>query len=356
MEATADAVLRRRVHVQQLDRAGPATDASVLDLGVQDTGADGAAWALAVRGVGPDAVDTFTAWTLRGAPHVYRRSEVAELAAATRPFSEADAAKRVFDAARPLRAAGIPVLDALDAVARQMRDIVRTPTPKFAMSTELTRRMGEPYLKLCRPCDAVHVHEQPFRLAALQAGLELQPGTSPPVLRRIPGWSGPADTVPERLDPVRAVLHLLGPLTPKQVAAYLDAPVADVRSRWPGDVAAVSVAGEQRYLLEADVPGLADPVDVSGLVRLLGPFDPFVQARDRELLVPDAARRTALWPTMGRPGAVLVGHEVVGTWRPRTSGARLRLLIDAWRAPPDLSEQAERLAQFRGVSFAGWAT
>jgi hypothetical protein len=233
MEATATAVLRRRVHVQQLDRAGPATDAAVLDLGVQDTGPDGAAWALALRGVAPDAVDTVTAWTLRGAPHVYRRSEVAEVAAATAPFSEADAAKRVFDAARPLRAAGIPVLEALGEIAGELRDIVRIPTVKGETSTELTRRMAEPYLRFCRPCDAVHLYEQPFRLATLQAGLELRPGTSPPVLQRIPGWRGAAGAVPAHLDPVRAVLHLLGPLTVKQVAAHLDAPVDDVAARWP---------------------------------------------------------------------------------------------------------------------------
>jgi hypothetical protein len=344
MEATATDVLRRRVHVQQLDRPGPATEATVLDLGVQDTGPDGAAWALALRGVAPDAVDTVTAWTLRGAPHVYRRSEVAEVAAATAPFSEADAARRVFDAARPLRAAGIPVLEALGEIAREMRDIVGTPTVKGEMSTELTRRMADPYLRYCRPCDTIHLYEQPFRLAALRAGLELQPGTSPPVLQRIPGWRGPAATVPERLDPVRAVLHLLGPLTAKQVAGYLDAPVDDVVARWPEDAVPVTVQGEQRSLLEADVAALADPHDPSGVVRLLGPFDPFLQARDRELLVPDEARRKELWRTLGRPGAVLVGHEVRGTWRPRASGSRLRLLVDAWGQVPDLTEQAERLA------------
>ena len=42
-------VLSYRVHVQQLDRSGAhqVTDAAILDLGVQDTGTDGAGWALA---------------------------------------------------------------------------------------------------------------------------------------------------------------------------------------------------------------------------------------------------------------------------------------------------------------------
>ena len=39
-----------------------------------------------------------------------------------------------------------------------------------------------------------------------------------------------------------------------------------------------------------------------------------LQGADRELLVPDAAQRAALDVTR-RPGAVLVGGEIVGTWR-----------------------------------------
>ncbi|MBK5222907.1 MAG: hypothetical protein JJE52_08535 [Acidimicrobiia bacterium] len=158
---------------------------------MQDTGPDGAAWALAVRG-GPSTLDDLVlAWTLRGAPHAYRRADLRAVAAATAPFSDADAAKRVFDASKPLSTAGIAVLDALKVVAGHMRDMVSTPTVKGDVSGELSERLDEPYLRYSRPCSAIHLYEQPFRLAALQAGLELEPGTSPPVLRRIPRMRAP---------------------------------------------------------------------------------------------------------------------------------------------------------------------
>lgn len=356
-EIDRTAVLRFRAHAQDLTRTGEHPDTRVLDLGVQDTGPDGSGWALALRGARIDPADLVLAWTLRGAPHAYRRVEAGAVAAATAPYDEADAAKRVFDASRPLKKAGIPVRDALAHVAEEMADVVgRRSVAKGEMSTALTERLDEPYLRWCRPCQATHTYEQPFRLAALQAGLELEPGTSPPVLRRIPGWRGPAKRVPAHLDPIRAVLRLLGPATPQQVAGYLDAPVRTVREHWPEEVASVEVAGESRDVLADDLDALLDPPTASG-VRLLGPFDLFLQGRDRETVVPDETARTDLWRTLGRPGGLLVDGEVVGSWRPRASGKRLRLAVTLWdgrERPPGIDEQAERLAAFRGQAFEGY--
>ena len=57
------------------DSLARVTDVAALDAGVQDTGPDGSAWALAVRGAPTGARDSwdddlFLAWTLRGAPFV----------------------------------------------------------------------------------------------------------------------------------------------------------------------------------------------------------------------------------------------------------------------------------------------
>ncbi|SFT91695.1 Winged helix DNA-binding domain-containing protein [Geodermatophilus amargosae] len=354
LTASARDVLAARITAQQLDRdAGTVDDTAVLDLGVQDTGPDGGLWALAVRGVDVTALDPgelATVWTLRGAPHLYRRADLPAVATATAPFSEADAAKRVFDAAKPLKAAGIPVLTALDTLAATMRGIVTAPMVKGEMSRRLSQAVEEPYNRYCRPCDAVHSHEQTFRLAALRAGLELQPGTSPPVLQPVPGFA-PAGTVPDRLDVVRAYLHLLGPATHQHVAGYLDAPVKDVKAHWPEDAVEVTVDGQRRWLLAEDADRLgAAPAAVT---RLLGPFDLFLQGRDRETIA-DPARRTELWPVLGRPGAVLADGAVAGVWRPRKAGSSLTVAVEPWQpfspaVRAAVEEQAQRLAAFRGV-------
>jgi hypothetical protein len=342
-----------RLRAQQLGReSGSIADTAVLDLGVQDTGADGALWALAVRGLSdPPAGELATVWTIRGAPHVHRRADLSGVAAATAPFSDADAGKRIYDASRPLKAAGIPNLAALDAVAGAMRTIVTEPMVKGEMSTRLTAVMDEPYRRFCRVCDAVHLYEMPFRLAALRAGLELQAGTSPPVLQPVPGLA-PEAAVPARLDVVRTYLRFLGPATPQHVAGYLDAPVKDVKEHWPDDAVEVSLDGERRWLLGDDILRLEDPVPDATL--LLAPFDLYLQARDRSLLVPDGEHAKDLWRTLGRPGGVLSGGEIVGTWRARKAKAGIAVSVDLW-APADrtaIEAQAERLAVFRGLPLA----
>ena len=78
MKVSRSDVLGLRVRAQQLDRDGGGTvaDTAVLDFGAQDTGPDGALWALAVRGLTEvDDQDLVWLWTLRGAPHAYRRPD-----------------------------------------------------------------------------------------------------------------------------------------------------------------------------------------------------------------------------------------------------------------------------------------
>jgi hypothetical protein len=367
-----------RIRAQQLDRPAAVrkvTDAAILDFGVQDTGRDGASWALANRGVPlPDAQaleaspEVALAWTLRGAPHFYRRDDMADVLVAVSPFSDKDAAKRIFDAAKPLKAAEIGILNGLTEVATQLRAVVTKPMVKGDVSTELTKRLSQPYVRWCVPCQAIHSWEQPFRLGALYAGLELEPGTSPPVMRRIPGWPkrkpGPApdpSMAPDRLQPIRAYLRFLGPTTPNDVAAFIDSPVAEVKAHWPKDAVELSVDSRPGWLLGEDAAGSgggkAGSDDVDELVRLLGGFDLFLQGRDRELIVPDKSKHKQLWPILGRPGAVLSGTEIVGTWRPRAAGSAFTLRLSLWNkiskaVRARIEAEAERLASHRGLSLS----
>jgi hypothetical protein len=83
------------------------------------------------------------------------------------------------------------------------------------------------------------------------------------------------------------------------------------------------------WILTSDEAALRSKPRPSASARLLPSGDTYflLQGTDRELLVPEAKRRAALWTTRVWPGAVLVHGEIVGVWR--RGGALVS--IDAWR-------------------------
>jgi len=161
--------------------------------------------------------------------------------------------------------------------------------------------------------------------------------------------------VPARLQVIRGYLRLLGPASATDVATFLDSALADIRAHWPPEAVRVDVVDREARAL----PDTGAAEVTTDLVRLLGPYDLLLQGRDRQVLVPDASRHRTLWPVLGRPGAVLVGTDVVGVWRPRTTGPLLTVRLDLWSPVSPairerLGQEAERLAAHRGVALAGF--
>jgi len=85
----------------------------------------------------------------------------------------------------------------------------------------------------------------------------------------------------------------------------------------------------ESWILTSDEPTFRAARGPAASARLLPSGDAYflLQGGDRELLVPDASFRSALWTPRVWPGGVLVDGEIVGTWR-RSLGA---LTIQAWR-------------------------
>ena len=136
-------------------------------------------------------------------------------------------------------------------------------------------------------------------------------------------WTVPppeADPRDARLELARRYLHIYGPATP---GAF---------GRWAGigqRHAVVAFQALRRSLTPARTPvgdawiltrdeaafrAAAGPVAPA---RLLPSGDAYLllHATDRDLLVPDAGRRHALWTPRVWPGGLLVDGEIAGTWR-----------------------------------------
>ncbi|MDY7104830.1 MAG: winged helix DNA-binding domain-containing protein [Actinomycetota bacterium] len=359
-----DQVLAYRARAQGLDGAHGATDPAALaifDLGVQDSPAGTAAHSVAVRlAERPSDPDDLrdgrrwlTTWAIRGAPHVFRVGDVRAMACATWPGDAADAAARLAGYGGGLRKRDEDALDALRTAAEGMRRVVTDTMAKGDASRAATEALPGLCAEPCRSCGTTHISDQLMRLATLPAGLALDPDAAPVTLRPIPGWAGVPDHQEGARDLVRAYLALHGPATAKEVAAYLQTTQAPVKAVWPDDLAEVTVDGRRAWLPEEHLDDLVD-APAPELVRLLPRSDPWLMARDRELLVPDAAHRKAMWPTLGFPSAVLVNGEVAGTWRTKATARRLDVNVSLFTPITSatgqrIEEEAGLVARLRGL-------
>jgi hypothetical protein len=135
-----------------------------------------------------------------------------------------------------------------------------------------------------------------------------------------------------RLELARRYLHIFGPTTPLAFAQWAGIPAQrgvaafDALRRWLTPVR--TPVGESWILTSEESTFRAAPGPAAS-ARLLPSGDAYflLQGRDRELLVPDASRRSALWTSRVWPGGVLVDGEIAGTWR-RALGT---VTIQAWR-------------------------
>ncbi|MGQ0841796.1 DNA glycosylase AlkZ-like family protein [Actinokineospora sp.] len=360
MDLTRERVLAYRVAAQGLHRdTATATDLAVLDLGIQDGGGRSPRVALAARlpdGAALDDDSLVTVWTFRGAPHLMRRVEVAALAGRLWPRSDADALARLGGSGTVFRKAGLAGLSVFTEGATALRAAVDAEKTRGEVSTEVSHALPAEFSYDCRTCAATHIYGSLFQLVGLAAGVEVRNESRPTLLRpiagrhRVPRQSSGAGAV------IESYLRVHGPATHPPAAGFLETTQTETRPVWPAGLAEVTVEGRPHLFPEAHLDALRAAPEPD-LVRLVPPYDPLLQLRDRELLVPDAARRKELWRMIGNPGAVLAGGEIVGTWRTKAAGRRLDLTVTSFHRLPaatrtDIDTEAQRVAAARGLAEA----
>lgn len=295
-------------------------DLPVLDLGVQEYTPGSQRVALAARtsaGLTDDRL--ITVWAARGAPHLHRRADLAALVRQLWPVSDADATARIKSGQIP---EGMRLgIAAFTATAGAFRSVVTRSMPRGEVSTEVSKRVPAELTYYCKTCGAQHIAGNVWQHSGLAGGIEVESRGRDATLAPIAG-APPQPAENEGIgDLIATYLRFLGPATPAEVAKYLGSSTAEIRRVWPGDLAEVQVDGRKRWLPADAVKQLTQAERPSG-VRLLPAMDPLLQARDRDLLVPDRAQQKEVWRTLGNPGVLLLDGEVAGVWRAKTAGSR----------------------------------
>jgi hypothetical protein len=155
-------------------------------------------------------------------------------------------------------------------------------------------------------------------------------GARQPIVWTVPP---PQVTVGEaRLELARRYLHAYGPATPEAFARWSGIgrrlAIATFEALRVSLAAVRTPVGDAWILAHDEEACRADP-EAAASVRLLPSGDAYflLHGADRDLLVPDASHRSALWTPRVWPGGLLIGSEIAGTWR----RAGRVLTVEPWR-------------------------
>ena len=199
---------------------------------------------------------------------------------------------------------------------------------------------------------ALGAHHNSLRYAAATGTLLIRwGGARQPEIWTVP----PPEVTPHdaRLELARRYLHIYGPATPEAFGQW-----AGIGAR-PG-VAAFAALGTSltpvqtpvgdAWILASDEAAFRAAPGPVAPARLLPSGDAFFlrHGADRDLLVPDAARRGALWTPRVWPGCLLVAGEITGTWR----RADTLITVQPWR-PLSPAERDAVTAEAQSMPLPG---
>lgn len=135
-----------------------------------------------------------------------------------------------------------------------------------------------------------------------------------------------------RLELARRYLHVFAPSTSSHFATWAGIDRRDAIDTWVAleeELVDVRVKRSVCQVLAETQSALAEEDEIPETTRLLPPGDPYLLARDREVLVPDKQNKSHLWPQGNvPPGGLLVNGELAGTWRRQLHA----FTISTWRS------------------------
>jgi hypothetical protein len=148
-------------------------------------------------------------------------------------------------------------------------------------------------------------------------------------------WNVPTpdmDPRDARLELARRYLHFFGPATASSFAGWAGIVPAEAVASFAelsSVLTSVRTPIGDAWILTADEKAIRSKSQPPAPARLLPSGDTYylLWEDDRKLLVSETKHRAALWTARVWPGALLVGGEIVGTWR--RSAAEVS--IEAWR-------------------------
>jgi Winged helix DNA-binding domain len=199
------------------------------------------------------------------------------------------------------------------------------------LAARLRALLGGTRMTYAEAGQALGVHPNALRYAAATGTVLIRwDGARSSVVWTVP----PPDADPgdARLELARRYLHIYGPATPESFGRWAGLATRHAAAAFQAiqrSLTPVSTPIGDASILTRDEGAFRAAPRPAASARLLPSGDAYLllQGSDRELVVPDPARRAELWTPRVWPGGLLIGGEIAGTWR----RADTAMTVQPWR-------------------------
>ena len=125
-------------------------------------------------------------------------------------------------------------------------------------------------------------------------------------------------------------LHCYGPATVADFADWLGSCPQQAKRLWQtaaDELTTVQVENKTKYLLADDLTQLQAATITEETLLLLGAHDPYLDLKDRTIILADKSLHKAVWKTVANPGVVLKGGRIAGIWKQKLQKNKLDISI-----------------------------
>ncbi|MGI6069014.1 MAG: winged helix DNA-binding domain-containing protein [Blautia sp.] len=154
---------------------------------------------------------------------------------------------------------------------------------------------------------------------------------------------------------IRKFLHCYGPSSKDALMRWLGCSPRQASRLWntvSEEMEPVKTGDKIRYMLSADREALLQSAQPADHLILLGPHDPYLDIKDRDILLSNKALQKQIWKTVGNPGAVLKSGQIIGSWKSKIQKEKIAFTITLFEPLGSMDQNtlknlAEEYAAFR---------
>jgi len=171
-----------------------------------------------------------------------------------------------------------------------------------------------------------------------------------PTFTSYKGWLGQ----PLKSDPdsakrlVRKYLHCYGPATAEGFMEWLGCSKKQAERLWKSvadEMEPVRLFGKETFILSGNKDLLCSPPSLHRELLLLGGHDPYLDQRDRQILLSDQSLHQQVWKTITNPGAIVRHGEIIGIWTSKKKGKGMEINMTLWENAHDIKRELHDLAE-----------